>query len=167
MRRLRPKARYDDGFTMVEVIVAMVIILIGVLGTLVLIDRANTTTTEAKTRQTANNILRDLLDTAQGLPYSSLTPTGLVPALQTRGFADSIPATTGTWDITRNGTTFVITAGVCVVDDPHDGSQNSHPSSSNFCADSPAGSGDSNGDDYRRVTMTVNPPAALGAPITS
>jgi prepilin-type N-terminal cleavage/methylation domain-containing protein len=167
MRRLRQKARCDGGFTMVEVVVAMVIILTGVLGTLVLVDRANTATTESKTRQTANNILRDLLDAAQGLPYSSLTPSGLVPALQARGFADSVPATTGTWEIVRNGTTFTVTASVCVVDDPHDGSQNSHPSSSNFCADSPAGSGDSNGDDYRRVTMTINPPTAYGAPITS
>jgi prepilin-type N-terminal cleavage/methylation domain-containing protein len=167
MRRLRQKARYDGGFTMVEVVVAMVIILIGVLGTLVLIDRANSASTESKTRQTANNILRDLLDSAQGLPYSSLTPTGLVPALQARGFADSVPATTGTWEIIRNGTTFTITASVCVVDDPHDGSQNSHPSSSNFCSDSPAGSGDTNGDDYRRVTMTVNPPTGFGLPVTS
>src|SRR4051812_49605757 len=137
MRRLRQKARYDDGFTLVEVVVAMVIILIGVLGTLVLIDRANTTTTEAKTRQTANNILRDLLDTAQGLPYSSLTTSGLVPALQTRGFADSIPATTGTWDITRNGTTFVITAGGCRGDDPHHGSQNTPPPPRNLFPPNP------------------------------
>jgi prepilin-type N-terminal cleavage/methylation domain-containing protein len=166
MRRLRQNARYEGGFTMVEVVVAMVIILVGVLGTLVLIDRANVATTQTKTRQTANNILRDLLDTSQGLPYTSLTASGLVPALQARGFADSIPATSGTWDIIRNGTTFAITASVCVVDDPHDGSQNSHPASSNFCSDSPPGSGDANGDDYRRVTLTINPPTGYGAPIT-
>jgi type IV pilus assembly protein PilV len=166
MRRVRQKARDEDGFTLVEVVVAMVIILIGVLGTLVLIDRANSATVETRTRQTANNILRDLLDTAQGLPYTSLTTNGLVPALQARGFADSVSATTA-WEITRNGTTQTVTASVCAVDDPGDGSQNSHPASSNFCSDSPAGTGDSNGDDYRRVTLTIAPPIGFGAPITA
>jgi prepilin-type N-terminal cleavage/methylation domain-containing protein len=166
MRRLRQRARYEDGFTLVEVVVAIVIILVGVLGTVVLIDRANSATSETKTRQTANNIMRDLVDTAQGLPYSSLTTTGLVPAVQARGFADSVTSTTA-WEITRNGTTYTVTANVCVVDDPNDGSQNSHPSSSNFCSDSPAGVGDTNGDDYRRVTFTLAPPTGLGAPITA
>ena len=151
---------------MIEVIVAVVIILVGVLGTLTLVQRASSESLETKTRQTGNNVLRDLLDTAQGLPYSSLTPTGLVPALQTRGFADAVP-TTGAWELVRNGTTFTITASVCVVDDPSDGSQSSHPGSSNFCSDSPAGSGDSNGDDYRRVTLTVAPSSAsLGPSVT-
>jgi Tfp pilus assembly protein PilV len=150
---------------MIEVIVAMVVILVGVLGTLTLVDRANSESLETKTRQTGNNILRELLDTAQGLPYSSLTTSGLVPALQTRGFPDAVTSTTA-WEVIRNGTTFTITANVCVVDDPSDGSQNSHPSSSNFCADSPAGSGDSNGDDYRRVTLSVAPPTAYGAAVT-
>ncbi|HKP91117.1 MAG TPA: hypothetical protein VJT75_14220 [Thermoleophilaceae bacterium] len=149
-----------------EVVVAVVIILIGVLGTVVLIDRASSTGAETRTRQTANNILRDLLDTAQGLPYSSLTTANLVPALQTRGFADSVTSTTA-WEITRNGTVYTVTASVCVVDDPNDGSQNSHPSSSNFCSDSPAGAGDSNGDDYRRVSLSVAPPAGAGAPISA
>ena len=165
MGRLRQQGG-ERGFTMIEVIVAIVIILVGVLGTLTLIQRASSESLETKTRQTGNNVLRDLLDTAQGLPYSSLTPSALVPALQTRGFADAVP-TTGAWELIRNGTTFTITASVCVVDDPSDGSQNSHPGSSNFCSDSPAGSGDSNGDDYRRVTLTVAPSSAsLGPSVT-
>ncbi|MEA2274658.1 MAG: hypothetical protein QOI98_3366, partial [Solirubrobacteraceae bacterium] len=79
---------------------------------------------------------------------------------------DAIVSTTA-WEITRNGTTFTITASVCAVDDPNDGSQSSHPSSSNFCSDSPAGTGDSNGDDYRRVTLTIAPPTGFGASITA
>src|SRR5215210_6800712 len=148
MRRLRQNIRGQGGFTLIEVLMAMVIILIGVLGTVALVDRANIATGETKTRQTANNILRDLLDISQGLPYASISTIALPTALQARGFADDVTTTTA-WEIKRNGTTFTTTVNVCAVDDPNDGSQSSHPGSSNFCADSPAGSGDSNGDDYR------------------
>ena len=71
---------------------------------------------------------------------------------QANGFADAIPVTSGTWELNRNGLTFTVQANACLVDDPRDG-QDAHDPAEGYCADSPPGTGDSNGDDYRRVTL--------------
>ena len=155
----------EQGFTLIEVVVAMAVILTGVLGTMALIDRASAQTSEAKTRQTANALIRDVIETAQGVPYTQLTPDGVKTALQANGFADAIPVTSGTWELTRNGLTFTVQASACLVDDPRDG-QDAHGPAEGYCSDSPAGTGDSNGDDYRRVTLTVTPPGGLGGALT-
>ncbi|MEA2368658.1 MAG: hypothetical protein QOH38_1376 [Thermoleophilaceae bacterium] len=164
MRRVR-QISGSAGFTLIEVMMAIGVILVAVLGMVTLMERASSQSGTAKMRQTANNVLRDLLDAGQGLPYSQITSSTIVSALQTRGFADDVPSTPATWDIKRNGVTFSVTAAVCTVDDPSDGKA-THPAASNFCTDSLAGTGDSNGDDYRRVTLSITPPTGLGTSIT-
>lgn len=157
------KAR-EEAFTLIEVVIAMAVILVGVLGTLALLDRASSQSSQAKTRQTANALIRDIVETTQGVQYTQLTTASVKTALQQSGFADYAPGTT-TWEIHRNGITFTMTATACIVDDPRDG-QATHAAGAGYCADSPAGTGDSNGDDYRRVTLTAAPPASLGTPLT-
>ena len=155
----------EDGFTLIEVVVAMAVILVGVLGTVALLDRANAQTSEAKTRQTANALIRDIIETSQGVPYTQLNSGTLQSTLQSAGFPDDVTLTTSTWDIKRNGLRFTMTASACIVDDPRDGLA-THASGAGFCPDSPGGTGDNNGDDYRRVTLTATPPNGLGAPLT-
>ena len=158
--------RLDErGFTLIEVVVAMAVILVGVLGTIALLDRANAQTSEAKARQTANALIRDIIETSQGVQYTQLTQSGVRDTLQANGFSDDVPLTANTWEIRRNGITFTMSASACIVDDPRDG-QAAHPSGAGFCSDSPAGTGDSNGDDYRRVTLVATPPSGIGLPIT-
>jgi prepilin-type N-terminal cleavage/methylation domain-containing protein len=154
----------ERGFTLIEVIVAMAVILVGVLGTVTLLDRANAQTSQAKARQTANALIRDIIETSQGVQYTQLTQSGVKSALQEGGFPDDIPLTSN-WDIKRNGITFTMSASACIVDDPRDG-QATHPADAGFCSDSPSGTGDPNGDDYRRVMLTATPPADLGTPLT-
>ena len=160
----RPKLR-EEGFTLVEAVVAMAVILVGVLGTVALLDRASAQSSEAKSRQTANALIRDIIETAQGVPYTQLSTDTVKTALQANGFPDDIPATGGSWEVKRNGITFTLAVTACIVDDPRDG-QAAHAAGAGFCADSPAGTGDSNGDDYRRVTLIATPPAGLGLPLT-
>ena len=136
-------ARGENGFSLIEVLIAMFVIAVGVLGTVALIDRANAQTSGTKVRQTANALLRNLLETSQGLPYAQVASATLVSTLQSNGFADDVPASSSTWEIKRNGVTFTIAATACKVDDPSDG-QGAHPAGGDFCSDSAAGSGDGN-----------------------
>ncbi|MEA2475270.1 MAG: hypothetical protein QOE06_3185 [Thermoleophilaceae bacterium] len=159
------RAPREDAFTLIEVVVAMAVILVGVLGTVALLDRASAQTSQAKARQTANALMRDIIETSQGVPYTQLTTASVKTTLQANGFPDDVPATTGSWEIQRNGMTFTMSVTACIVDDPRDGSA-AHAGGAGYCSDSPAGTGDSNGDDYRRVTLVATPPAGLGAPLT-
>jgi prepilin-type N-terminal cleavage/methylation domain-containing protein len=157
------RMRSDDGFTLIELVIAMAVILVGVLGTLTLLDRASAQTSNTKSRQTANALIRDIIETAQGVRYTQLTSPAVQAELQANGFPDAVPSTS-TWEVARNGITFGISVNACIVDDPSDGLADH--SAGGFCSDSAGGTGDSNGDDYRRVVMTATPPAALGQPLT-
>ncbi|MDQ3934779.1 MAG: hypothetical protein M3340_09145 [Actinomycetota bacterium] len=134
------------------------------LGTLALIDRASAQTSDAKSRQTANALMRDIIETAQGVQYSLLTEATVETTLQSGGFPDA-DASSEVWEIERNGITFTLAVTACIVDDPSDGSA-AHASGAGFCSDSPSGTGDDNGDDYRRVTLVATPPPDLGNPMT-
>jgi len=155
----------ESGFTLIEVVVAMAVILVGVLGTVAMLDRASAQTSQSKARQTANALMRDIIETSQGVPYTQLTTAAVKSALQSNGFPDDVSASAGTWEIKRNGMTFTMSVAACIVDDPRDG-QAAHASGAGYCSDSPAGLGDSNGDDYRRVTLIATPPAGLGSALT-
>ena len=157
--------RRDDGFSLVEVVISMGVILIGVLGTIMLLDRASAQTSSAKTRQTANALMRDILETAQGVSYSQLNTASVKSTLQANGFPDDVPMSSSAWEVKRNGIVFTMSATACIVDDPGDG-RAVHPDGAGYCSDSPAGTGDNNGDDYRRVTITAAPPQGLGSTMT-
>jgi prepilin-type N-terminal cleavage/methylation domain-containing protein len=62
----------DAGMTLVEVLVATVILLVGVLGVIPLLDTANKVTDDNRARDTANALVREQLEKAQEMPVLSL-----------------------------------------------------------------------------------------------
>ena len=64
----------QSGFTLVEVMVAVLILLAGVLGALTLLDGANAATSRTKTREAATNLARELIESARAVPYPRLSP---------------------------------------------------------------------------------------------
>jgi prepilin-type N-terminal cleavage/methylation domain-containing protein len=62
----------EAGMTLVEVLVAMVILLVGVLGVIPLLDNANTVTGDNKARDTATALVREELEKIQELSALSL-----------------------------------------------------------------------------------------------
>ena len=53
------------GFTIVEVMVAMAILLVGLLGTVAMIDGANATTASTRGREGATNLARELVEASR------------------------------------------------------------------------------------------------------
>lgn len=125
--------------TLVEVMVAMVILLVGVLGTITLLDVGNHATIENSTRDTALALAREQLETAREVQFTALPDvtnvatkltsvvTGALPGLVATTMPVVVPGV-GTYQIpamkfatTRLGTTYDSTVATCVLDDPSDG----------------------------------------------
>jgi prepilin-type N-terminal cleavage/methylation domain-containing protein len=153
-------ARRESGFTLVEVMVAMALLLTAVLGLMSMTDSAARTTTDTKAREGAVNVEREILEAAGGIAYSQLSPTTLVPTLQ------ALPGLTsqsgpGSWTLTRRdssgaaGFTYTVDATMCSIDDVSDGYGD--PSGVTWCsAGVPSGTADSQPEDFKRVAVTVS-----------
>src|SRR4051794_7670764 len=103
--------------------VAILILLVGVLGSVTLVDGANRTTTATKAREGGINLSRELIEDGRDVDYDKLlgttgTPDPLQAALQTLpGVGDSDASTAG-WQVIRRGITYTVVATACTVDDP-------------------------------------------------
>jgi prepilin-type N-terminal cleavage/methylation domain-containing protein len=141
-----------DGFTIIEVLAAMTVLLIGVFAAVALIDRANAATVTTRSREAATNVARELIEGARGVAYTALTPAAFEGQIQALPGLEDAGAPAG-WTIRRRGFTFTVTATVCTVDDARDGT-GPHDAGS-FCAGSAAGTADRNPEDYKRVRVDV------------
>jgi type II secretory pathway pseudopilin PulG len=157
----------ESGFTIVEVMVAIGVLLVGVLGTVTMLTTASATTERTQSRVAATNIAREVLETARTLKYDDVSPsktlggatdTSLIASLQAVRPTTNLQDVTagGTWDISRRGVIYTIDVSACVVDDPKDGLAATHTPVGFYCPNLGGGSGDDNPDDYRRVTATVS-----------
>lgn len=123
----------DRGFTIIEVMVAMLILVVGLFAMLAMLDRANAVTTSSKAREQGVALQRELVEAARGLPYAQLTQASIVGLLRgTTGFGTSAINSGQGWQIERRGITYTMAVGVCSVDDPSDGT-GTHDGAS-FCA---------------------------------
>jgi Tfp pilus assembly protein PilV len=135
--------RSEAGFTMVEVMVAGLLLVGGILAVLATYTGAVQTATTNNARVTATNLERELVETAREIDYDDLED--VAAEAQARGLGTGSP-----WTIVRRGTTYTVTASTCVFDSPTDDFAATAPASA--CQSRPAGE-DSNGDDFRRVTF--------------
>jgi prepilin-type N-terminal cleavage/methylation domain-containing protein len=148
------------GFTLVEVLVAIFVLLVGVLGMVSLVDTSNAVTSKTKAREGGTNVARSIIEVSRSVRYRDLTAASLLDALAGRpGLADHKPAVAG-YTIRSRDVSYELTLSVCSLDDPQDNLGN-HGGQSIFCSDSdalaPGQSGtDRNPDDYKRVRVTLN-----------
>src|SRR3954465_6245487 len=111
----------DSGFTILEVMVAAVVLLVGLLGTFTVIDTAHSTITTTKAREQATSLQRELIEAVRTIPYDQLTPNGVGSRLRAPpGLSDGSRSAAG-WTIRRRNQTYTISMGSCAVDDPRDG----------------------------------------------
>jgi Tfp pilus assembly protein PilV len=150
--------KHESGFTLIEVLMAGFVLVVGVLGVALMVNNANAVTSTTRAREGATNLARELLEQTRALPYSDLDTATAQSDLQGRGYPDADATKTG-WQIRRRGVLFEVTVLACTFDDTHDGAR---ASGSDFCPGSAsAGSttsgvgDDPNPDDYRRVEFDV------------
>ena len=139
---------------LIEVMVAIIVLMVGVLGSVTLVDAANKTTSTTRARESATNLARSILEATRSQPYTSLVQSTVASAVQTEpGLADSDAGTAG-WQIVRRNITFTVDLTVCSVDDPADGIGNDD---STFCSTgTPTNPPDSKPADYKRAKVTLS-----------
>ena len=149
MRRLTQ----ERGFTIVEMMVAVVVLLVGALGTLAMLDTANKRSRSASDRQNATAVTRQVLEAAKGIPYRDVAPATVVSTLRED---DAIAGVSGSpWRIERDNTTFTVDVDVCWLDERADGLGSRAPG--NFCSGSGnGGTADGNSIDHKRVTVVTS-----------
>jgi Tfp pilus assembly protein PilV len=187
MRRRVHDLSDEAGYTLVELMVATIVLVVGMMGAFMLLNGANKTTVTNNARMGATNLARELLEDARSVDYDSLTDAAMVGALQTKMGVTGNP---NPWIVQRRGIKFTVTTDVCTFDDPKDNVAATPPpdvctpqapvsaSASNLTPDQQP-------DDFRRVTVTVtwdtgqgskslqqtslvnNPSGGLGPRITS
>jgi len=146
------RLRGERGFTLIEVMVTMLILVVGIAGALALIDGANARTVMNKQREAGNALSREIIEAARSVPYRQLNPGSAVTAVQAiPGLEDTTPLT-GAWTVERRKTVYTVTMSVCTVDDDQDGLGDIAGGS--FCGGG-GGTADRNPDDYKRVTVNV------------
>jgi type II secretory pathway pseudopilin PulG len=153
------------GFTLIEVIVAILLLLGGVLATVALVDQAASTTGSTKAREGGTALVRELLEASRAIPYDTLTAGSVAGQLQARtDFADvGGPG----WVVERRNFEYTVEVELCLIDDPSDQTGEHSSPAAPFCADagsSAPGTEDRNADDHKRVTVRVRWKSSPGAP---
>ena len=158
MRVRSPSLSDERGYTLVELMVAAVVLVVGGLGAFSLLDGANKTTVSNNARMGATNLAREILEDARSLDYGVLNDTQMVGALQAKV---GIDGSASPWNVSRRGIKYTIEASVCTFDDPKDNVAVTPPA--DVCtpqAPVPPSAGalepETQPDDFRRVNVRLS-----------
>jgi prepilin-type N-terminal cleavage/methylation domain-containing protein len=157
-----PRLRDQAGFTLIEVMVAAVVTMVGFLAVASAFDMAKRTTVKTGARDTATSLARELVEAARGIPYAEISDANVLGriAVADPSLADDQPGLPYT--VTRRNVVYTITAETCIMDDARDGG-GAPPRAGDFCSNSvAAGTRDTQTnqvdrlpEDYKRVDLRV------------
>jgi prepilin-type N-terminal cleavage/methylation domain-containing protein len=154
MRSTSCDRRGERGFTLIEVIAATLILLVGILATTAMLNASSRANATNRQRDAATNMARELIESARAIPYERISEPGVNAVLQAIPGLEDSPG--GAYTLVRNNVTYTVDVDVCIMDDPKDGG-GPRSTTETFCANSAApGTEDKNPEDYKRVTTTVS-----------
>lgn len=151
-RPLVPQRSSQAGFALVEVLVATVVLLVGMLGILSLLTGSLRTTSMNNARVSGTNLARELVERTRGLAYDDMQGGLVQTRMQAAGLGSGSP-----WTIERRGVVYNASALSCTYDDPTDGFAATPPVG--VCTPqpppTPGAPTDANGEDFRRTTFRL------------
>ena len=159
--RQTPSLSHEAGYSIIEVLVAATVLIIGIGSTLALLNAANAASTVNRGREAATNLARELTEAARGIAYTRISTNTLPGLLSAQPGLESV-GTPPDYKIKRRNFTYTVTLNSCIMDDARDGGGDQ--TSGGFCSDSVApntpgdtlNKPDKNPEDYKRVTANVS-----------
>jgi type II secretory pathway pseudopilin PulG len=156
-RRLLGSAGAQDGFTLIEALMAAVILIVGLIGLLGLLDASVKASAATRAREGATGLARQIIEDARTIPYAQIIPTSIESQL--KAMSDLSSSSGSAWQIERRGFTYAVKVTECAIDNPKDGLAKEHGST--FCEGQPAWKGepepvDTTPEDLKRITAEVS-----------
>jgi type II secretory pathway pseudopilin PulG len=112
--------RADDGFTLFEVLIAAVVLIIGLTALFGLLDTSVKASAATRAREGGTSLAREILEDARTLAYPQISPNSIVGQLQAMHGLEN-KSGGATWQIVRRGVTYTVAVKECAIDDPKDG----------------------------------------------
>jgi type II secretory pathway pseudopilin PulG len=155
----RVPLRDEYGFTLFEVLIAAVVLIVGLTTLFGLLDTSLKATASTRAREGATNLAREILEDARTLAYAQISPNSIVGTLQAMHGLENVSGGP-TWQIKRRGVLYTVTLKECSIDDPKDGfgvHVNVISKENPFCEDAgeKPGTEDGQPEDFKRITAEV------------
>jgi Tfp pilus assembly protein PilV len=152
------RLRQEGGFTLLETLIAAVVLIIGLMTLFGLLEASLKATTATRQREGASNLARQVLEDARTIPYGQISPGAIQTELQEmHGLADSSSTTSG-WQVVQRGVTYTVSVSDCSIDDPKDGfgvHENAFKENP-FCSESSTiAAADTQPEDLKRIEVDV------------
>lgn len=157
--------------SMVEVMVAAVILSAGVLGVFVMVETADKVNERNRERITATSLARELLEKARPTTFATIGTSGWFDAtlqgLSGRTGTVTNPTThSSRATVTRRDTVYTVVVDTCTVDEGRD-SYGTHAATTHWCSDSTTSTGtDTQPEDLKRVAVSMSWTGRGGKPAT-
>jgi Tfp pilus assembly protein PilV len=119
LARVGARLQADEGFTIIEVIVATLVLVVGLLTAFLALNVAVKSSAAVRGREEGITLARQVTEDARAIPYSQLSSSSLTTTLQ--GFNGLANQGTGSsWQIKRGGFTYTITPTLTPIYDKKD-----------------------------------------------
>src|SRR5687768_13202733 len=99
-------SRDQAGFTLIEVMVASFMLLVGILAVIGLLNAANGATNRTRAHDTATNLARELIEGARSVPYEKVSSPGVTAELQRLPSLEDTDG--GSYTLRRGNTTYTV-----------------------------------------------------------
>ncbi len=117
--RSRHRLAAAGGFTIIEALVATLVLVVGLLGAFMMFTVTLHASADARARENGVTLARQIAEDARSIPYSQLSSAGIVSQLQAMpGLANT--SSGSTWTIVRNRLTYTVTVSINTLNDPKD-----------------------------------------------